>query len=54
MPKNDTYLPHLIIKNGNIWAFQLLKDKYDNIFFTDDLNKTCFHYLKPERNVDKF
>ena len=53
MPINNTYLPHLIIKNGNIWAFELLKDKYEDIFFNDDNNKTCFHYLKSERNYDK-
>ena len=53
LPINNTYLPHLIIKNGNIWAFELLKDKYENIFFYDDNNKTCFHYLKSERNYDK-
>ena len=50
LPINNTYLPHLIIKSKNLWAFECLKDIYNDLFFLDDESNTCFHYLKP--NID--
>ena len=46
----NTYLPHLIIESKNFWAFECLKNKYQDIFFVDDENNTCFDYLRPMRD----
>ena len=54
LPINNTYLPHLIIKTHNLWAFESLKHIYndDDIFFLDDESNTCFDYLEPNHNID--
>ena len=53
-PIYNTYLPHIIIKSGNLWAFDVLKKFYDDdeIFFLDEELKTCFDYLEPNKNID--
>ena len=55
LPICNTYLPHLIVKSGNLWAFDCLKTLYNDneIFFLDDEFKTCFDYLEPNNNIDK-
>ena len=53
-PINNMYLPHLIIKSNNLWAFETLKDIYKkDIFFVDDDSKTCFDYLRFDKTIDK-
>ena len=54
LPVQNQYLPHLIIKSNNLWAFKSLKNIYKNdIFFVDDESKTCFDYLKPNIKIDE-
>ena len=54
LPRQNQYLPHLIIKSDNLWAFKALKNVYkEEIFFVDDESKTCFDYLKPNIKIDE-
>jgi len=49
-PISNTYLPHLIIKSRNIWAFEcLLNIKNYDVFILDDDFNTCFDYLIPNK-----
>ena len=53
LPLNKTYLPHLIIKSKNLWAFQCLKNIYNyDVFFLDDESNTCFDYYQPNKDLD--
>lgn len=54
LPLNNTYLPHLIIESNNLWAFDCLKNIYNDkeIFYFDEKQKTCFDYLEPNKNID--
>ena len=53
LPLNKTYLPHLIIKSKNLWAFQCLKNIYNyDVFFLDDESNICFDYYQPNKDLD--
>ena len=56
LPISNLYLPHFIIKSGNLFLFESLKKIYSNknkIFFVDDNLNSCFDFLEPNRTIDK-
>ena len=56
LPISNLYLPHYIIKSGNLFAFECLKKIFiDNnkLFYVDDNLNTCFDFLEPNHTIDK-